>query len=276
MTSGTFRGYLLIVLLIALFAFFGSLFGVVEMTIAIAFAVCVGFWSFWESGPAILRISGARELTQADDRPLLDCVSKLSALAGIPMPHVFEVEEDQPNAMAVGANPQMASLVLTTGLRRVLRGEELEAIIAHELSHIKTRDTLAACIAAAFVDAILTLSLVLCIVGLAARKHGGGFAIGLAIIAPITALILHLAASRSREYEADRFGASLTSRQSMIEALRKLQKATQKKPNQIALNAPATAAMWFIDPLANTWIKSIFSTHPSVEKRIARLEQATT
>ena len=188
------------------------------------------------------------------------------------MPYVFEVEAGQPNAFAVGANPKQASIVLTSGLRTLLYGPELEAIIAHEIAHIKSRDTLAATIGVSFLDAIVSLSLLLALLGMAARKHGGGFAIALAIFFPFIAIILHLAASRSREYAADRYGATLTSKKAMISALRYLQ-AEAEQPNQIALHAPATASLWFIDPLAESWFRRLLSSHPDIAKRIARLEK---
>jgi heat shock protein HtpX len=188
------------------------------------------------------------------------------------MPHVFEVAAGQANAFAVGANPQQASLVLTDGLRGLLYGRELEAIIAHELGHIKTRDTLAATIGVSFLSAIVSLALVLGFFGLALRKDGGGVLIALALFTPVIAIILHLAASRSREYAADRYGATITSKKAMISALRRL-KTEVEQPNEIAMRAPATASLWFVDPLAGTWLSRLFSTHPGIDKRIARLER---
>jgi heat shock protein HtpX len=262
----------LLLAMVALFVAIGSLFGTEGAAWALALATVIGFWSFWQSGPAVLRASGAREITVEEDRDLLNMVSKLAAKAGIPMPHVFEVEAGQANAFAVGANPQQASVVLTDGLRSLLYGPELEAIIAHEIGHIKTRDTLAATIGVSFLSAIVSIALILGFFGLALRKNGGGVLIALAIFFPFTALILHLAASRSREYAADRYGATLTTPRAMISALRYLQ-TEGEQPNQIAMHAPATASIWFIDPLAGTWLHAIFSTHPEIPKRIARLER---
>jgi heat shock protein HtpX len=263
----------LLLAMAALFVAIGSLFGTEGAAWALALSIVISFWSFWGSGPAVLRAAGAREITVEEDRDLLKMVSKLAAKAGIPMPHVFEVEAGQPNAFAVGANPQQASIVLTSGLRALLYGPELGAIIAHEIAHIKSRDTLAATIGVSFLDAIVSLSLLLALVGMAARKHGGGFAIALAIFFPFTALILLLAASRSREYAADRYGAELTGGPRwMISALRYLQ-IEGERPNQIAMHAPATASLWFIDPLAHTWFRLLLSTHPDTASRIRRLEE---
>jgi heat shock protein HtpX len=186
---------------------------------------------------------------------------------------VFEINDPHPNALAVGANPKCASIILTKSLRKLLPKNQIAPLIAHELGHIKSRDTLAAAIGAMFLDAILMFAIALGLVGLIVGKHGGGILIVLAICTPITAIILHLAASRSREYEADRFGAELLGNpQPMIAALRKLA-ALPARPNRYVLHSPATAALWFVDPLAGTWLRNAFSTHPPLAKRIARLER---
>jgi heat shock protein HtpX len=256
-----------------LFVAIGSLFDTVGMAAALALAIVISFWSFWSTGAAIIRATGARELTADTDRALLDLVSKLSATAGVPIPRVFEIDDPHPNALAVGANPKCASIIVTKSVRKLLPKNQIAPLIAHELGHIKARDTLAATVGGMFLEAILTLALVLAFIGMAARKHGGGLIIALAIFTPLIALILHLAASRSREYSADRYGSELLgSPQPMIAALRKLA-ALPALPNQYALHAPATAALWFVDPLAGTWMKRLFSTHPEISKRIARLEK---
>jgi heat shock protein HtpX len=272
LTPGTIRASLLLLAMAALFVWIGSFFDVVGMAAALAFAIVISFWSFWTCGTAILVASGARELTVEKDRALLDLVSKLSAAAGVPMPRVFEIDEPHPNALAVGANPKCASIILTKSVRKLLPKDQIAPLIAHELGHIKARDTVAATIGAMFLDAILMFAIALGLVGMIASKHGGGILIALAIFTPVTAIILHLAASRSREYEADRFGAELLgSPQPMIAALRKLG-ALPARPNQYALHSPATASLWFVDPLAGTWLRNAFSTHPPLAKRIARLE----
>jgi heat shock protein HtpX len=274
LTPGTVRAALMLVAMGALFVWIGSLvFDEVGMAAALALSIVISFWSFWTTGAAIIRATGARELTVEKDRALLDIVSKLSADAGLPMPRVFEIDDPHPNALAVGANPGVASLILTKSVRKLLPKDQIAPLIAHELGHIKARDTVAATVGAMFLEAIILVALILGFFGMAMRKHGGGLMIALAIFTPVIALILHLAASRSREYEADRFGAELLgSPQPMIAVLRKLAKVTAR-PNQYALHAPATAALWFIDPLAGTWLSRIFSTHPDIPKRIARLER---
>ncbi len=271
--AGTIRAALLLLAMAALFVWLGSFFDVVGMAAALALSIVISFWSFWTSGTAILAASGARELTVEKDRALLDLVSKFSAAAGVPMPRVFEINDPHPNALAVGANPRIASIILTKSVRKLLPKDQIAPLIAHELGHIKARDTLAATIGAMFLDAILMFAIALGLIGLFVGKHGGGILIALAIFTPLTAIILHLAASRSREYEADRYGAELLgSPQPMIAALRKLA-ALPALPNQYALHAPATASLWFVDPLAGTWLRNAFSTHPAIEKRIARLEE---
>ena len=272
-TPGTLRAALLLLAMAGVFTLIGSMFGAVGAATALACAIIVGFWSFWSSGPAAVAATGARELTVEKDRNLLDMVSSLSARAGVPMPRVFEIDEKQPNAMAVGANPSCASLVLTKGIRRLLTKDELAALIGHEIGHIKSRDTLAAAIGATFLDAILTLSLLFAFLGLATRREGGGLFLILAILTPVTAIILLLAASRSREYAADKYGAELTGDpRAMAAALRKLA-AAPAILNKAALHSPAMASLWFVDPLAGTWLSHLFSTHPDISKRIARLER---
>jgi len=272
MKAGTIRAALLLVVMAGLFVAIGSLFDTVGMAAALAISIVISFWSFWSTGAAIIRATGARELNSKTDRALLDTVSRLSAAAGAPMPRVFVIDDPHPNALAVGANPKCASIILTTGLRKTLSKEQIAAIIAHELAHIRSRDTLAATVGAMFLEAILTLALVLAFIGMAARRNGGGLIIALAIFTPLIALILHLAASRSREYAADRYGAELTGGpKAMIAALRKLA-ALPASANAYALAAPATASLWFVDPLGGTFLRNLFSTHPALAKRIARLE----
>jgi heat shock protein HtpX len=273
-TPGTIRAALMLVAMGALFVWIGSLvFDEVGIAAALALSIVISFWSFWTTGATIIKETGARELTAEKDRAILDIVSKLSAAAGLPMPRVFEISDGAPNALAVGANPGVASIILTKSVRKLLPKDQIAPLIAHELGHIKARDTLAATVGGMFLGAILSLAMVLAFVGMAARKHGGGIMIALAIFTPVIALILHLAASRSREYEADRYGAELLgSPQPMIAALRKLA-ALPARPNQYALHSPATASLWFVDPLAGTWLRNAFSTHPAIEKRIARLER---
>jgi heat shock protein HtpX len=275
LTPGTIRAALMLLAMGALFVWIGSLvFDEVGMATALALAVVISFWSFWTTGAYIIRATGARELTVEKDRALLNVVSKLAADADLPMPRVFEISGDAaPNALAVGANPYVASIILTKSVRKLLPKDQIAPLIAHELGHIKARDTLAATVGGMFLNAILSVALILAFFGMAARKHGGGLMMALAIFTPVIALILHLAASRSREYEADRYGAELLgSPQPMIAVLRKLG-ALPARSNQYALHAPATASLWFVDPLAGSWLSRIFSTHPAIERRIARLER---
>jgi heat shock protein HtpX len=277
LTPGTIRAALMLVAMGALFAWIGSLvFDEVGMAAALTLSIVISFWSFWTTGAAIIRATGARELTVEKDRGLLDIVSKLSADAGLPMPRVFEISDGAPNALAVGANPSIASLILTKSVRKLLPKDQIAPLIAHELGHIKARDTLAATVGGMFLNAILSVALVLAFFGMAARKSGGGLMIALAIFTPMITLVLHLAASRSREYEADRYGAELLgSPEPMIAVLHKLA-ALPARPNKYALHAPATASLWFIDPLAGTWLHNLFSTHPTIPRRIERLERLPT
>lgn len=277
LTPGTIRAALMLAAMGGIFVWIGSMvFDEVGMAAALAFSIVLSFWSFWTTGAAIIKAAGARELTAPKDHALLALVSKLSATAGVPMPRVFEIDDPHPNALAVGANPKIASIILTKSARRLLPKDQIAPLIAHELGHIKARDTLAATVGGMFLSAIISVALILGFFGMAARKHGGGMMIALAIFTPVIALVLHLAASRSREYEADRFGAELLGDpRPMIAVLRKLA-ALPARPNKYAIHAPATASLWFVDPLAGTWLHNLFSTHPDINKRIERLERLQT
>jgi heat shock protein HtpX len=259
----------LLSLITALFVAIGSLFGTEGAGVALAFAAMMSFWSFLRAAPAILRRAGARDVT---DAKLLAVVYDLAAKATMPVPRLFEIEEGQPNAFAVGRNPEHAAIVITTGLRRRLNTEELRAVLAHELWHIANRDTLSATLGVTLLSAIGTLAILLGIVGLAARRNGGGALIFLAILAPVVAVILHLAMSRSQEYCADREGALLCGNPDhLISALIKLDTSTRRVSSATAAAQPAIASLFIVDPLPNTWIGRLFASHPPIAKRIARL-----
>src|ERR1019366_9561646 len=162
LTPGTVRAALMLVAMGALFVWIGSLvFDEVGMAAALALSIVISFWSFWTTGAPIIRATGARELTVEKDRALLDIVSKLSADAGLPMPRVFEISDGVPNALAVGASPRVASLILTKSIRKLLPKDQIAPLIAHELGHIKARDTLTATVGGMFLNAILLVALVL-------------------------------------------------------------------------------------------------------------------
>lgn len=260
----------LLVGMAALFVAIGSLFGAVGAATALALAIMTVFWSFW-STPAKLRAIGAVEITNPH---LIAMVARLAAKAGIPTPRVFQIQEAQPNALAFGPNPDQAVIVLTAGLQSLLTERELSAVIGHELGHICYRDFLAATLGITFLDAIISLALILGLIGLALRRNGGGVILALALLFPLIALVLHLAMSRSTEYRADRFGAELCGNpRDLISALQKLEDQSRYIANEAAIAQPAFASTFVVDPFPDTWLSRIFSTHPATQRRIARLER---
>jgi heat shock protein HtpX len=259
----------MLAVMLGLFVAFGSLFGIEGAATALSLAIVTSVWSYYRSAPAILARCGVRHV---NDSRLVQTVGELAAQANIPAPWLYEMGDRQPNAFAVGRCPGQACIIITTALRRRLNADEMRAVLAHEISHIANRDTLAATIGVTLLSAIATLAILLGIVGLAARRSGGGVLIFLAVLAPILALILHLARSRSAEYRADREGARLCGEpEHLISALTKLERATRRIQNNAASVQPAMAGLFIVDPLPNTRLGRLFASHPPIAKRIARL-----
>jgi heat shock protein HtpX len=263
------RTALLLGLIIAPFAAIGLLFGTAGAAAALALAVATALWSFWHTGPAILAQCGARHVT---DRNLIEAVQELAAKAGIPAPRILEIQETHPNVFALGSDPAHAAIIVTLGLRTRLTGDELRAVMGHEISHIARRDTLRATVGVTLMSAIATLALRLGLIGLAVRRQGGGALLFLIILAPLSALVLCLAAARSREYQADHDGALLCgSPDDLIRALIKLDASARRVASITANDQPALAALFIVNPLPNAWVGRLFAAHPPISKRIERL-----
>jgi heat shock protein HtpX len=255
--------------IVAPFAAIGLLFGVAGAAAAAAMAVATVLWSFWHTGPAILAQCGARTTT---DRDLTEAVQELAAKAGIPAPHLLEVDETHPNAFALGSGAAQAAIIVTLGLRRRLTDAELRAVMAHEISHIAHHDTLRATLGVTLMGAIATLALRLGLIGLAVRRQGAGALLFLAILAPVSALVLRFAAPRAREYQADQEGARLCGNpDDLIKALIKLDASTRRVASITANDQPALAALFIVNPLPNSWVGKLFAAHPPISKRIERL-----
>jgi heat shock protein HtpX len=263
------RSAVLLAAMAGLFVGFGGLFGIEAAAVALWLAIVASAWSFFRAGPAIIARCGARRI---GDARLVEMVNELAKRAAIPAPWLFEVQDKQPNAFAIGRDPAHAAIVITTALARRLNEDELRAVLGHEISHIVNRDTLSATIGATLLSAIAALALLLGVVGLAARRNGGGALIVLAILAPVAGLVLHLAMSRSQEYRADHEGARLCGAEHLISALIKLDGATRAIPSAAAKAQPAIAGLFIVDPLPNTWAGRLFASHPPIEKRVARLQ----
>ena len=255
------------------------------MFIAFFMALAMNFFSYWFSDKIVLKMYGAREIGENDYPAYYGMVRRLALQAGLPMPKVYIIPSESPNAFATGRNPSHAAVAATDGILRILSPEELEGVMAHELAHVRNRDILISTIAATFAGAISMLGTMLqwgAILGAGRgdndERGGIGGMVGslaMAIIAPIAAMLIQMAVSRSREYLADESGASICGRPlALAGALRKLHNASQAIPMLDA--RPATAHMFIVNPLTGGGMMTLFSTHPPMEERIARLESLAT
>lgn len=253
-----------------------SLGGKQGMTVAFIFALGINFFAYWFSDKIVLGMYRARKVTESEAPELYGIVRRLAQKAEMPMPKIYIIEQEQPNAFATGRNPKHAAVAVTTGMMRMLSQEELQGVIGHELAHIKHRDILVSTIAATIAGAISFLAQMAqwaMIFGHRGDDEEGGnplAALVMMIVGPIAALIVQMAISRSREYSADEGGARLAGNPRYLSgALRKLHLASQKIP----MNAnPATSHMFIVNPLSGGGILKLFSTHPPIEERITRLD----
>jgi len=268
----------LMVALTLMLVFIGGLIGGKSgMTIALVMAFSMNFVAYWFSDKIILRMYGAREISEAEAPELYGTVRRLSQRAELPMPKVYVMDEDQPNAFATGRNPEHGVVAVTTGIMKILSREELEGVIAHELAHIKHRDILVGTVAAAIAGAISYFAQMAqwaMIFGGRREDEGEGgspiAALVMMIVGPIAAMMIQMAISRSREYGADAGGAGISGNpRHLASALRKLHAASQMMPMHAN---PATAHMFIVSPLSGGGLLKLFSTHPPMEQRIARLE----
>jgi heat shock protein HtpX len=256
----------------------GAIGGSSGMTFALVMAAVMNFVSYWFSDRIVLSMYGAKEVSEGESPEFFGMVRQLSVQAGIPMPRVYIIPSETPNAFATGRNPDHAAVAATTGIMRILTREELMGVMAHELSHVKNRDILISSVAATIAGAITYLAHMAqwaaIFGGGRDRDDDGGGLFGMlamAIVAPIAAMLIQMAISRSREYQADKGGAEVTSNPLYLaNALRKLDMANRQIPMQA--NA-ATAHMFIVNPLTGGGLKSIFSTHPPMEERVRRLEE---
>jgi len=248
------------------------------LVIALVAALGMNLFAYWNSDKMVLRMSNAQEVGPNDAPELYGIVQNLAERAGLPMPRVYLIDEEQPNAFATGRNPENAAVAATTGLLRHLSREEITGVMAHELSHVRHRDTLIMTIAATLAGAIGMLASFGGLMGGGRDSEGRPLvgpivAIAAMILAPLAAGLVQMAISRGREFEADRMGAEISGQPLWLaSALAKLHAGTQQIPNQAAEANPATAHMYIANPLSAGGMASLFSTHPPMEERIARLE----
>jgi heat shock protein HtpX len=277
--SNTLKTTALLAALTVLFILLGGMVGGEQgMVIAFLFAGLMNFASYWWSDRIVLWMYGAQEATQADAPEFHGLVRRLAQRAGLPMPRVYIIPTETPNAFATGRNPDHAAVAATEGILRILTPDELEGVMAHELGHVRNRDILVSTIAATLAGAIMVLARMgqwAALFGGARsddNEEGGGGVLGLillAIVAPLAALLIQMAISRAREYLADAAGAQISRKPwALADALEKLERAATALPMDAN---PATAHLFIVNPLRGSSLLSLFSTHPPVEERIARL-----
>ncbi|MGE5217886.1 MAG: zinc metalloprotease HtpX [Chloroflexota bacterium] len=278
-----FRTTILLAALTALVVWIGQMIGGPNGAImALVMAGAMNFISYWFSDKIVLKMYGGQEITANDDPELFGLVQDIAGRAGLPMPRVYMIPEEAPNAFATGRNPEHAAVAVTQGIRRLLNKRELGGVLGHELSHVKHRDILISSIAATLAGAISYLAYMAqwaAIFGGGSRdrEEGGSNIFGLLfmmIVAPMAAMLIQMAVSRSREYMADEGGAKVTGDPlALASALRKLHMGAQNIPLQVSdATASSTAHMFIVNPLSGGGLANLFSTHPAMEERIARLE----
>jgi heat shock protein HtpX len=269
---------LLLAVLTALFMAVGyAIGGRTGMTIAFVVALAMNIFSYWNSDKMVLAMNNAQEVDESSAPELYEIVRRLSANAQIPMPRVYVIHADQPNAFATGRNPSHAAVAATTGLLNMMSQEEVAGVLAHELAHVKNHDTLIMTVAATIAGAISMLAQFGMFFGGSRDENNRGIGIIgtilMVILAPMAAALVQMAISRSREYEADKGGAEISGNPLWLaSALRRMSNAAEQIPYEAAERNPATAHMFIINPLTGQGMDNLFSTHPNTENRIAALE----
>jgi len=270
------RTALLLAAMTALFLFVGGLIGGGPgIMIALVFALGTNAFAYWNSDRLALAAVNAREVDAGSAPELVSLIGELAQRAGLPMPRVYLVDSDQPNAFATGRDPAHAAVAVNTGLMRRLSRDELAGVLSHELTHVKNRDTLTMTITATLAGAISSIAQWGLFWG-GGRRNGMGIfgTIALAVLAPLAAMIVQMAVSRGREYEADRGGALICGNPLWLaHALAKISPEAAAIPNEAAQTHPAMAHLYIVDPLRGMGIDKLFATHPSLENRIAALRQ---
>ena len=271
------RTAILLAGLTALFMAVGYLIGgQAGMLMALLIAAAMNLFTYWNSDRLVLSMHDAHEVDERTAPELHGIVRDLARNAGLPMPRVYLMDNPQPNAFATGRNPDHAAVAVTTGLLETLTREEVAGVLAHELAHVRNRDTLTMTITATIAGAISMLAQFGMFFGGGHRENNHGMGIIgsllLVILAPLAAMIVQMAISRTREYAADRLGAHITGQpQWLASALTKIEQAAHAVPNEMAERNPATAHLFIVNPLSGARMDNLFATHPATENRIAAL-----
>ncbi len=252
----------------------GAIGGAQGMLIAFLLGAGMNFFAYWFSDKMVLRMYNAQEVDEASSPYLYNMVKELAQRAQIPMPRVYLIDEAQPNAFATGRNPDHAAVAATTGILRMLSARELRGVMAHELSHVKHRDILISTISATVAGAISSLAQFGMLFGGSrdGERANPIVSIVVMILAPIAAMLIQMAISRAREFEADRGGAEISGDpHALADALAKIDAYARGIPMQTAEAHPETAQMMIMNPLSGGGLRGLFSTHPATEERIGRL-----
>ena len=274
----TVKTFFLMITMSALLLLVGAMLGGIGgIIIALIIAIAMNFGAYWFSDRIALKMTHATAVTESDDPELYSIVREQASLAGLPMPQVFEIESESPNAFATGRNPNHATVAVTTGIRRILNKQELGGVLAHEMAHVGNRDTLIMAMVATIAGAISMLAMFAQISamfgGMGGRRGGGGNIIGLllvAVVMPLAAGVVRAAISRTREYQADATGAHTSGDPlALASALQKLERASQTRPMKVAEGA---SHLFIVNPLSGASMSKIFSTHPPMAERIRRLQ----
>jgi heat shock protein HtpX len=273
----TMRTGLLLAAMTGLFLAVGYLLGrETGMVMAFVFAAAMNVFAYWNADKLVLRMHGARAIARDDHPEFYDLVAVLAERGGLPMPKVYIMDNPQPNAFATGRNPENAAVAATTGLLRMLNRDEIAGVMAHELAHVKNRDTLVMTLTATIAGAIAMLANFGLMFGGGRGRDNPLGAVGtilLVILAPLAAMIVQMAISRTREYGADRGGAEISGKPlALASALARISEAAHRIENRSAEANPATAHLFIVNPLSGQRMDSLFSTHPATANRIAALE----
>ena len=275
----TIKTFFFLMVLTGLLLMVGGLIGgEVGIFIALIFAIVMNFGAYWFSDRIALGMTHAYEITEQEDPELYGLVAHQAALAGLPMPKVYEIDSESPNAFATGRSPNHATVAVTTGIRRILTREEMGAVLAHEMAHVGNRDTLIMAVVASIAGAISMLAFMAQFAAIFGsfggdRDRGGGI-IGLlvaAIIMPIAATVVRMAISRAREYQADATGAKTCGNPyALASALEKLEMGSEVRPMRVSESA---SHLFIVNPLSGKTMARLFSTHPPTEERARRLRE---